>query len=215
MKTKPVDIRNLIILAIAVVIVVAGAIYVTNRPDGNVESVSERSLDNPYRGALAPLAQGQIAALYVVEETTDRTRLAFADQADSRKSVADWEGRVVLLNLWATWCAPCREEMPALERLQETLGSDEFEVVAINVDRGGGAKGRAFYDEVGLDGLGFYYDDTQPGLVRELAIIGMPTTILIDRQGREIARMAGPAEWSSDDAIRLIEATIATTRTPG
>jgi hypothetical protein len=98
--------------------------------------------------------------------------------------------------------------MPSLDSLQARLGGGDFEVGAINVDRGGTAKGEAFYEEIGLENLKFYYDGSQPGIVRELAIIGMPTTILIDRQGLEIARLSGPAEWASDDAVRMVEAAI-------
>jgi thiol-disulfide isomerase/thioredoxin len=122
--------------------------------------------------------------------------------------LSDLKGKVVLLNLWATWCAPCRKEMPFLDKLQAELGSDQFEVVALSVDRGDPDKARKFLEEVGATSLKFYHDPTaQAGF--SLMAIGMPTTLLFDREGREIGRLVGPAEWHSDDAKALIKAAIA------
>jgi thiol-disulfide isomerase/thioredoxin len=122
--------------------------------------------------------------------------------------LSDLKGKVVLLNLWATWCAPCRKEMPFLAKLQTELGSDQFEVVALSVDRGGPDKAKKFLAEVGASALKFYHDPTaQAGF--SLMAIGMPTTLLFDREGREIGRLVGPAEWHSDDAKALIKAAIA------
>ncbi len=194
--------------AVLVAGLVAGAIYVTMTPDGNGETQTALPADQGIQQILQPFAVGEMAALFVSEDNSDRNSLGFQNRAGEQISVADWQGRVVLVNLWATWCPPCRAEMPALDRLQAQLGGADFEVVAINVDRGGPAKGEAFYTEIGLKNLGFYYDGTQPGIVRELSVIGMPTTLLLDREGREVARLAGPAEWASDDAVKLIEAAI-------
>ncbi|MBU2533139.1 MAG: TlpA family protein disulfide reductase [Alphaproteobacteria bacterium] len=120
----------------------------------------------------------------------------------------DLKGKVVLLNLWATWCAPCRKEMPYLDTLQKELGSDQFEVVALSVDRGSPQKAKDFLAEVGASSLKFYHDPTaQAGFA--LMAIGMPTTLLFDREGREIGRLAGPAEWHSKEAKDLIRAAIA------
>ena len=120
----------------------------------------------------------------------------------------DLKGKVLLVNLWATWCAPCRKEMPYLNKLQQELGSNDFEVVAVSVDRGSVDKSRKFLDEVGATALKLYHDPSaQLGFT--LKAIGMPSTLLIDRQGREIGRLVGPAEWHSDDAKRLIRAAIA------
>ncbi len=195
--------------AFLIVALVAGSIYVTFAPQGNEETQIRLPATGEIREKLRPLAIGDMAALFVADEVEDRKAIAFEDDNGGAVTLGDWQGRVVLLNLWATWCPPCRAEMPALDELQARLGGEEFEVVAVNIDRGGTDKGEAFYEEIGLKNLGFYYDGTSPGLVRELAVIGMPTTLLIDRQGREIARIAGPAEWASDDAVRLIEAAIA------
>jgi thiol-disulfide isomerase/thioredoxin len=195
--------------AFLMVALVAGSIYVTFAPQGNEETQTQLPATGELRENLRPLAVGDMAALFIVDVVEDRKTIAFQDDSGGAVALGDWQGRIVLVNLWATWCPPCRAEMPALDALQARLGSEEFEVVAINIDRGGTAKGEAFYEEIGLENLGFYYDGTLPGLVRELAVIGMPTTLLIDRQGGEIARIAGPAEWASDDAVKLIETAIA------
>lgn len=123
-------------------------------------------------------------------------------------TMADFKGKVVLLNLWATWCAPCRKEMPHLNELQQKLGGDQFEVVALSVDRGSDKKPKDFLAEVGASALKFYHDPSAKAGFSFMAI-GMPTTLLFDREGREIGRLVGPAEWHSDDAKNLIRAAIA------
>lgn len=132
----------------------------------------------------------------------------FLDRQGAARGLGDFLGRVVLLNLWATWCAPCRREMPTLDRLQVELGGEDFEVVALAVDRGGAAKVMAFLDEVGAPNLVPYIDATTRAM-RALGAFGLPTTILIDRQGREIGRMIGPTEWDSPEAKALIRRAIA------
>ena len=134
--------------------------------------------------------------------------LAFQDAGGGTKTLADWKGRTVLVNLWATWCVPCRKEMPALDALQEKLGSPQFEVVAVNIDTRNLDKPKAWLDEVGIRGLG-YYADPSAKVFQDLKAVGkalgMPTTLLVDSQGCELGTLAGPAEWASDDAIKLIE----------
>ena len=113
----------------------------------------------------------------------------------------------MLLNVWATWCAPCREEMPALDKLQAALGSDKFQVVALAVDKSGIAGAKKFLADIKAEKLEPYADPTAKEGTR-LKVIGMPTTILIDREGREIGRLIGPAHWDSPEAKRLIEAQL-------
>lgn len=133
--------------------------------------------------------------------------VAFTDGAGNPKSLADFRGKTVLLNLWATWCAPCRKEMPSLDRLQRELGSDTFEVVALALERGGAAAVKKFYDDIKVESLALYVDQsTRAGSA--LRALGMPTTILIDPEGREIGRLPGPAEWDSAAAKSLIEAAL-------
>ena len=135
--------------------------------------------------------------------------LPFQDGSGRQRTLAEFRGKVVLLNIWATWCAPCREEMPALDRLQAKLGGPEFEVVALSIDQQGPSVVRRFFDEVGIKALRLYVDPTaQAGF--KLATVGVPATLLVDRGGREVWRRVGPAKWDApevaDELRRAIEA---------
>lgn len=132
----------------------------------------------------------------------------FLDPNDRPVTLEAFRGKVVLLNLWATWCVPCREEMPALDRLQAKRGSKDFAVVAVAQDRSGRAKVEIFLGQIGARHLASYLDTSMKS-GRAWGTIGLPTSILIDRQGREIGRLIGAAEWDSADALRLIDAAIA------
>jgi thiol-disulfide isomerase/thioredoxin len=130
--------------------------------------------------------------------------LAFQDAQGRSRALADFRHKVVLLNIWATWCAPCREEMPALDRLQRKLGGPGFEVLALSIDSGGAAAVKRFYDEIGIRSLAIYVDPSARA-TSTLAAMGVPTTLLIDRQGREIGRRTGPEQWDGPEAVRMIE----------
>jgi thiol-disulfide isomerase/thioredoxin len=160
---------------------------------------------------IAPLAHGEVAALTMATTPLRLPDLAFEDAEGKPKKLSDWRGKVVLVNLWATWCVPCRREMPALEGLQEKMQGPNFEVVAINVDTRDPEKPRNFLKDAKLTRLG-YFNDQKAKVFQDLKAIGralgMPTSVLVDAHGCEIATIAGPAEWSSDDAIKLIEAAI-------
>ncbi len=129
--------------------------------------------------------------------------VTFEDGTGRKRTLADFRGKVVLLNIWATWCGPCRAEMPTLDRLQSRLGSAEFEVVALSIDRGGQVVVKSFYDEVNIRALAIYVDATTDAQAA-LGIVGVPTTLLIDREGRELARYTGPAEWDRPEVIATI-----------
>lgn len=159
-------------------------------------------------GPLVGLNKGAMAALVVRPKPLDVPELAFSDADAKTKSLADWRGKVVLLNIWATWCVPCREEMPALDKLETKLGGKDFEVVAVNIDKGGPEKPAAFLKETGVTKLALYTDPSGK-LFSKLKAVGMPTTLVIDRNGKEIGRLIGPADWASPEAIALIEAAIA------
>jgi thiol-disulfide isomerase/thioredoxin len=128
----------------------------------------------------------------------------FEDDKGVARNLAEFRGKFVLLNVWATWCAPCRREMPALDRLQTELGAADFAVVALSIDRGGIEPVRKFYADVGLQNLPLYIDSSSRA-PRELNAIGVPTTLLIDREGRELGRLAGPAEWDAPEMVRFLE----------
>jgi thiol-disulfide isomerase/thioredoxin len=134
--------------------------------------------------------------------------LAFVDEQGRQLDLAGFRGRTVLLNLWATWCPPCRHEMPTLDRLQEKLGDATFEVVALSIDQGGVEPVSKFYGDIGIRNLAIYLDTSSQALVT-LRVRGIPTTLLIDRAGREIGRVVGPAEWDTPEMIRFFEEFIA------
>lgn len=164
--------------------------------------------------SLSDYMVGEVAALIMPDEALPVSWLSFLDAKDQPASVADYHGKVVLLNLWATWCAPCREEMPALNALQQELGGDQFQVLTVNVDTGGMEKPIEFVNEIGVLDLPLAHDSTMQifnDLKSEGRALGMPVTMLIDRNGCEIATINGPAEWASADAIKLIEATLKAT----
>jgi thiol-disulfide isomerase/thioredoxin len=140
--------------------------------------------------------------------------LTFFDAAGKEVTLADFRGEVVVLNLWATWCAPCRREMPSLDRLQAKYGGDGLEVIALSLDRGDIAKVRAFFDELAIAHLAVY-QDPKGRAGRELAAPGLPTTVVIDRAGQEVGRLLGPAEWDSADALALIEQLMAPSGSDG
>lgn len=153
------------------------------------------------------LATGEMVAFLAKPQPAPLPALAFEDGAGKSLTLADFKGKVVLLNLWATWCAPCRKEMPALDRLQVHFKDQPFEVLALSVDRGGAIASKKFLDQIQVTNLKLYVDPTarQHQTVRA---VGLPTTILIDGRGQEIGRLAGPAEWDSPEAKALIEAAL-------
>ena len=173
--------------------------------------------DTACRGAvdlarkLAPLAHGEVAALTMATAPLQLPDLAFEDANGRPKKLSDWRGRTVLVNLWATWCVPCRKEMPALDSLQTRLGGPNFEVVAINIDTRDPEKPKNFLKEANLTRLA-YFSDQKAKVFQDLKAVGralgMPTSVLVDSQGCEIATIAGPAEWASDDAIKLMTAAM-------
>ncbi|SDT07170.1 thiol:disulfide interchange protein TlpA [Bradyrhizobium canariense] len=160
---------------------------------------------------LAPLAHGEVAALTMATTPLKLPDLAFEDGDGKPRKLSDWRGRTVLVNLWATWCVPCRREMPALDSLQTKLGGPDFEVVAVNIDTRDPEKPRNFLKDANLTRLS-YFTDEKAKVFQDLKSIGralgMPTSVLVDGQGCEIATIAGPADWSSDDAVKLISAAI-------
>jgi thiol-disulfide isomerase/thioredoxin len=162
--------------------------------------------------AIAPLVHGEVAALSVAQAPFRVPDLAFKDADGHDRTLADWRGRTVLLNLWATWCVPCRKEMPTLDALQGDLGGDKFQVVAIDIDTRDPDKPIAFLKGIGVTRLA-YFADRSAKVFQDLKLagkaFGMPTTLLVDPSGCEIGTMAGPAEWSSPDGVKLVSAAIA------
>jgi len=160
---------------------------------------------------IAPLARGEVAAVTVATEARKLPELTFQDGSGQTRALADWRGRIVLLNLWATWCVPCRKEMPSLDALEAKLGGAGFEVVAISIDTRDRDKPKAWLKEAGVTRLA-YYADPSAKVFQDLKLagraFGMPTTLIVDPHGCEVASLAGPAEWASDDAVKLLTAAI-------
>jgi len=160
---------------------------------------------------IAPLAHGEVAAVTMATKPLKLPDLAFEDASGKPRKLSDWHGKTVLVNLWATWCVPCRKEMPALEGLQAKLQGPNFEVVAINIDTRDPEKPKKFLEDAKLTRLG-YFNDQKAKVFQELKEIGralgMPTSVLVDGQGCEIGTIAGPAQWDSEDAVKLIEAAV-------
>jgi thiol-disulfide isomerase/thioredoxin len=156
--------------------------------------------------ALAPLPAQ--AFNFAPSEPKPAPDISFFDSEGTERTLEHYRGKVLVLNLWATWCAPCRREMPALDRLQAQLGDEGLLVMPLSMDRGGLDQIQEFYDEVGLPTLGIYHDP-KAAAGRAFGALGLPTTIVIDREGREVGRLLGPAEWDSEEAVSLVRAVLA------
>ncbi|MDH4983586.1 TlpA disulfide reductase family protein [Hyphomicrobium sp. D-2] len=192
------------------------AVYVTlavsdnQTPAASSPSAASNSVTNGAAADAAPddsaraLATGKMATFVFKKTPADLTDVAFLTPDGTATNLSAFKGKVVLLNLWATWCAPCREEMPALAKLETELGSDKFQVVALSIDKSGVEGAKKFLDDIGATSLKPFADPSAKEGTR-LGVIGMPTTLLINAEGKEIGRLIGPAEWDSADARRLIE----------
>ena len=195
------------LVALGLVLLVAGYGLYAREDSSRAETVAAEAGETPDR-VTRELSTGTLAAFVVHPEPRPVGDIDFVDAAQTPLSLADWKGRVVLVNLWATWCGPCREEMPALAELQQQMGSEDFEVVAISLDRQGAEVARPFLENVGAEALELYLDPST-NVLAAFRAVGLPASILIDRTGREIGRMFGPADWASPEALRLIRAATA------
>jgi thiol-disulfide isomerase/thioredoxin len=133
--------------------------------------------------------------------------LSFQDSVGNERTIGDFRGRMVLLNIWATWCTPCREEMPALDRLQAQFGGPEFQVIAISVDQQGAEPVQKFFSEIGIKALERYIDPAAQAAFK-LGAVGLPATLLVDRRGREIGRHVGPAKWDAPEIVAHLRGRI-------
>ena len=209
--------RLLLIAAAAGALAGAVAVYVTGGLDGNnappapVASAEDDTVcpaKAEMAKAVAAAATGHVAAMLPADPPQSLASLAFTGPEGEPMTLADHTGKTVLLNLWATWCAPCREEMPALDALELERGGDTFEVVAINIDTGDDSKPKKFLEEVGIRSLGYYRDASMRSfndLKKRGLALGLPVTLLIDADGCLLASMNGPADWSGEDAHRMLD----------
>jgi len=161
----------------------------------------------PHQVAVAAPPKGFV----MYEVPREVSELRFADARGRELTLADFRGRTVLVNIWATWCPPCVKEMPTLDRLAADLGGEDFEVLAINVDLNNPERARAFLDDIGVEELEFYADPTSKlfsDLKKQGLAFGLPVTLLVDEHGCRIGSVNGPAEWDSEDAKAMIGAAI-------
>lgn len=189
-------------------LVAAGVVYGIIAPAGK-KGPSLCPASDAVLGRVAPLEKGAVAAATSPKQAQPMIALDFLGPDGKPTSLAAFKGRVTLVNLWATWCVPCREEMPTLDRLQGELGSKDFEVVTINVDTARLERAREFLKDISVKNLAFYSDPKADVFYRLRTagkVVGLPTTFLVGRDGCEIAGMAGPADWASADAIAMIRA---------
>lgn len=159
--------------------------------------------------ALAPSAHAAepVAIFPLLDAPAPVPEIAFADGDGTARSLADFRGKIVLLNIWATWCVPCRTEMPTLDRLQGQLGGPDFGVVALSIDRNGPDAVRKFFGEIGVQHLAVNIDVSGKAAF-SLAVVGLPATLLIDRDGMEIGRLIGPAEWDAPEMVAFLKSVI-------
>ena len=184
--------------AIAAALVIAAVLYRTG-----IETPAGAAHAAPVPAVQMPPPEPSEFPFDLLDPPRALPELRFVDGEGRPLTLADFRGKVILLNIWATWCIPCLREMPTLDRLQAKLGGPRFEVVVLSIDIGGVGVVKKFYRALRLEALGIYVDKTTRARTA-LGITGIPTTLLIDRQGREIGRFAGPAEWDSQEAIKTI-----------
>jgi thiol-disulfide isomerase/thioredoxin len=200
--------RRILLAAAALALVLAAVLYGIGRV---ARKEATADADCPAASAiaqkLAPLARGQVAALDLTSPPHPFPDVSFQGPDGLPRHLTDFHGRTVLLNLWATWCVPCRQEMPALDKLQAQLGGPKFEVVAVSVDTVRLERRQAFLREAGVRSLRFYADPTAQ-ILRALKesgpLVGLPTSFLIAPDGCQLGVMSGPANWASQDADALI-----------
>ena len=206
---KPRRRRFLLPGAVVLVALAAGAVlYGTLQPAGKI--ASDCPADSAKLAAtLAPLAKGELAALTVAGEPRRPEPFAFERDGGGKVTLADFKGRAVLLNLWATWCAPCRAEMPSLDKLEAADGDSHFQVVAVNVDTARLDKRAAFLDGIGVKTLARYADpsgDAFETLRKDGKALGLPVTLIIDKHGCEVGAVEGGVKWNSAQAQALVGA---------
>ena len=203
--------RALVASGFAALIGGAALLYGMAGGGGKVEVSAQCQGAQALSARLAPLAQGEMAAMTLAKAPKPLPELVFEGADGAARSLADFRGRTVLLNIWATWCIPCRQEMPALDDLQRQLGDKDFEVVAINIDTSRLEKRQAFLDSVGVKALAFYADpkaDVFQRLKSAGKMSGLPTTMLIDARGCEVGTLQGEAHWASGDAVAMVKAAV-------
>ncbi|MEM1382093.1 MAG: TlpA disulfide reductase family protein [Pseudomonadota bacterium] len=192
------------VTAVAATVLLYGALAL------GANSAVADGLDADAREAIAELREGTLDKLVIHDEAREFKSEAFVDGNGGPVTMADFEGKVVLLNFWATWCPPCRAEMPSIDRLSGELGGEDFHVVALSLDRGHVGRIEKFFGEIAVEHLAIY-QDAKNKTARSASILGLPVTVILDREGQEIARLTGDAEWDSESAKAIVAHVIEAT----
>jgi len=161
--------------------------------------------------AINAAAVGELAGVVTPAAPRALPAVSFKDANGADLGLERFRGKIVLLNLWATWCAPCRREMPALDALEKQKGGADFAVVPVSLDLGSTDKPNAFLKEIGAQNLPLYADPSGKMLQAMKSVgrgSGLPTTLILDRAGCEIGYLPGPAEWASAEGLKLIDAAL-------
>jgi thiol-disulfide isomerase/thioredoxin len=201
--------RRLGVAALGALILAAGAafLYVKDEGAGKKEANGACAAASVAARAIAPLAHGEVAAMAIDRAPEPMPELTFNGPDGQPMSLAAFRGKTILLNFWATWCVPCRQEMPALDRLQQAAGSDKFQVVTVNIDTSRLDRPKALLNELGVKAL-TYYADPKAGVFFQLKetgkVTGLPTTFLVDPAGCALGLMSGPAAWDSAEGKALV-----------
>ncbi len=197
--------------SLALAALLYGAICLT--ANAGATDLGAAGLSAADRATLKELRGGDMAKLIVHDVPRDRIAETFRDLYGNPITLADYSGKVVLLNIWATWCPPCRAEMPSLDRLAGEMEGPDFALIALSTDRGGVERVAQFFDEMQIENLDIMHDRSG-NFGRQAGVLGLPVTLLLDREGREIGRILGEADWNSPEAKAILNRVIEMTR-PG
>ena len=204
--------RKIIIASVAGLFSLTGAGWLYLQSANKADEGTSCAAAEATAKLIAPFAEGDLAAFTPhVDNSRQVANVAFNDVNGEPSNLEAFRGKITLINLWATWCVPCRVEMPEFDALQASYGGDSFTVLPISLDAGSTDKPKAFYEEIGLKSLPFYHDGTMRSMTDLRAqglTSGLPTTILVDETGCSIGHIVGPAHWAGPVARRLIEVVL-------
>lgn len=182
---------------------IAGLLYAAGFPGAN--PAAAQSLDADQRAALGALRTGEMRKLVILDAPVAVPEEPVLDRAGGEHRLADSDGKLRVVNFWATWCAPCREEFPALDDLEAARGGPDFAVIPIATGRNDPEAIDRFMEDQGITALSDVYLDPKGKLARGMDVLGLPVTVIVNREGREIARLIGGADWSGPDAKAVLD----------